>query len=76
MGNVTLVAHLKACAEAAKNFAAGLAGEVATTCSDALEEIDSTKQDKITGQEGQIVGFAADGTPIAVDNSSDYGTWG
>ena len=52
MGNVTLVAHLKACAEAAKNFAAGLAGEVATTCSDALEEIDSKirlpdKKDKL-----------------------------
>lgn len=69
MGNLTLVAHLKACAEAAKNFAAGLVAEVANTCSEALEEMDSLKQDKLTGTAGQIVGIDSSGNAAPVDDT-------
>ena len=70
MGNLTLVAHLKACAEAAKNFAAGLVAEVANTCSEALEEMDSLKQDKLTGTQGQVVGFDSSGNAVAQEAPS------
>ena len=38
--------HLKACAEAAKNFTNGLVGELAQSVTDALEEFESVKADK------------------------------
>lgn len=69
MGELTLVAHLRACAEAARDFAAGLVSEVAKTCSDALEEMDTVKQDKLTGESGQLAGFDTNGELKAIDNT-------
>lgn len=46
MGKITLLNHLKACAEAAKNFTNGLVGELAQSVTDALEEFESVKADK------------------------------
>ena len=42
---ITAVEHLKACAEAAKNYTTGLVGELAGTITDAMEELVSTKAD-------------------------------
>lgn len=46
MGKITLLNHLKACAEAAKNFTNGLVGELAQSVTDALEEFELMKADK------------------------------
>lgn len=46
MGKLTLTEHLKACAEAAKNFTNGLVGELAQSVTDALEEFEAVKADK------------------------------
>ena len=46
MGKVTLLSHLKACAEAAKNFANGLVASVAQAATEALEEMEKVKADK------------------------------
>lgn len=46
MGKITLTEHLKACAEAAKNFTNGLIGQLAQTVADALEEVETVKADK------------------------------
>ncbi len=46
MGKLTLTEHLKACAEAAKNFTNGLVGELAQTVADAMNEINDVKADK------------------------------
>lgn len=46
MGKVTLAEHLKACAEAAKNFTNGLVGQLAQTVTEALEEFEKVKADK------------------------------
>lgn len=46
MGKITLLNHLKACAEAAKNFTNGLVGELAQSVTDALEEFETVKADK------------------------------
>ena len=46
MGKITLLNHLKACAEAAKNFTNGLVGELAQSVTDALEEFEAVKADK------------------------------
>ena len=46
MGKLTLTEHLKACAEAAKNFTNGLVAELAQTVTDAMQEMESVKADK------------------------------
>lgn len=46
MGKLTLTEHLKACAEAAKNFTNGLVGELAQSVTDALVELETVKADK------------------------------
>lgn len=46
MGKVTLLSHLKSCAEAAKNFANGLVAGVAQAATEALEEMEKVKADK------------------------------
>ncbi len=46
MGKVTLLNHLKACAEAAKNFTNDLVGELAQSVTDAMEEFEKVKADK------------------------------
>ena len=46
MGKLTLTEHLKACAEAAKNFTSGLVGELATTVTEAMNEMNEVKADK------------------------------
>ena len=46
MGKVTLAEHLKACAEAAKNFTNGLVWQLAQTVTEALEEFETIKADK------------------------------
>ena len=48
MGKLTLTDHLKACAEAAKNFTSGLVGELATTVTEAMNEMNEVKADKLT----------------------------
>jgi hypothetical protein len=46
MGKLTLLEHLKACAEAARAFTDGRIGTIAGTVSECLEEIDEVKADK------------------------------
>lgn len=46
MGKMTLVEHLKACAEAARNFTNSLVGNLATTVTETFEEMDAVKADK------------------------------
>ncbi len=43
---ITLVDHLKSCAQAAKTFAGGLVAELAQTVTEAIEEMDGAKADK------------------------------
>lgn len=44
---------------------AGLASQVAAAAAEAIEELDSKKQNKLTGVAGEIVGFDASGNPVA-----------
>lgn len=46
MGKLTLTEHLKACAEAAKNFTNGLVAELAQTVTEAMQEMETVKADK------------------------------
>jgi hypothetical protein len=46
MGKLTLLEHLRACAEAARAFTDGRIGTIAGTVSECLEEIDDVKADK------------------------------
>lgn len=46
MSKLTLLNHLKSCAELAKNFAGGLVAELAQTVTEAIEEMNETKADK------------------------------
>lgn len=46
MGKLTLTEHLKACAEAAKNFTNGLVAELAQTVTEAMQEMEAVKADK------------------------------
>ena len=46
MGKLTLTEHLKACAEAAKNFTNGLVAELAQTVTEAMQEMENVKADK------------------------------
>ena len=43
----------------------GLVAELAETMAGTLEELDAAKQDKITGQAGQVAGFDKDGNLAA-----------
>ena len=49
MGKITLLNHLKACAEAAKNFTNGLVGELAQSVTDALEEHVEKRLEEFSG---------------------------
>lgn len=64
MGKVTLLSHLKSCAEAAKNFANGLAGQITQAVTEALEEMESLKADKPARVAIEIptTGWVDDGT--------------
>lgn len=46
MGKITLLNHLKACAESAKKFTNGLVGELAQTVTEAMVELERVKADK------------------------------
>lgn len=46
MGKATLLTHLKACAEAAKNFSTTVIAGVTQAVTEALEEMETTKADK------------------------------
>jgi hypothetical protein len=46
MGKLTLIEHLKACAEAARAFTDSRIGTIAGSVSDCLEEMDGVKADK------------------------------
>lgn len=46
MGKLTLTKHLKACAEAARNFTNSLVAELAQTVMEAMQELESVKADK------------------------------
>ncbi len=48
MGKMTVLGHLRACAEASRGFVAGLIGEVAGTVADALDTLDKEKADKLS----------------------------
>ena len=52
-----------------KVFAAAAAWEVATAAAEAIVELDTAKQDKLTGTAGQVVGFDADGNAVAQNGS-------
>ena len=46
MNKITVFEHLRACAEAAKNYASGLVGELAQTVTEAIGELESVKANK------------------------------
>lgn len=46
MGKLTLTEHLRACAEAAKNFTNGLVAELAQTVTEAMQELETVKADR------------------------------
>lgn len=45
--NLTLLKHLKLAVTAARNFTNNLVGQVATAASEAVEELENTKADKV-----------------------------
>ena len=54
MNKITVFEHLRACAEAAKNYASGLVGELAQTVTEAIGELESVKANgtfPVIGQE-------------------------
>ena len=67
MAKLTLLQHLESVALTAKQFSVGLAAELTQAVLDAVSELNETKADKITGKQGQIVGFNADGQLVAQD---------
>ena len=46
MGKLTYINHLKACAEAARNFTNGLVAKLAQTVTEAMQEMEAAKADK------------------------------
>jgi len=50
MSKLTILNHLKACAEAAKRFTNKVLGELAQTVTEAIAELDANKVDKETGK--------------------------
>lgn len=48
MGKLTYLNHLKACAEAARNFTNGLVANLAQTVTEAMQEMEAAKADKQT----------------------------
>lgn len=46
MGKLTYINHLKACAEAARNFTNGLVANLAQTVTEAMQEMEAAKADK------------------------------
>ena len=67
MNKITVFDHLKACAEAARNYASSLIGELAETISAAVGELESVKANKTAAVEITILS-----TGWQSDDSGDY----
>ncbi|MCI8537858.1 MAG: hypothetical protein HFF18_04245 [Oscillospiraceae bacterium] len=67
--NLTNLDHLKAASIKAKSLTA----QVAAAAAAATEELERSKQDKITGNNGQVVGFDADGNAVPQEAPKDGG---
>lgn len=61
MDKLTNLQQLRAASLEAK----GMIGEVAGAAAEAIEELDSKKQEELNGTKGQVVGFGADGRAVA-----------
>lgn len=71
MGKLTYLNHLKACAEAAKNFTNGLVASLAQTVTEAMQEMEDVKADK---QDSISLIIPATGWGIDAD-SGDYSSY-
>lgn len=67
MSKLTVFEHLEACAEAAKNYATGLFGELAQTVTEAIGELNSVKANK-----AEAVGITIPATGWQSDSGGDY----
>ena len=67
MNKITVFEHLRACAEAAKNYASGLVGELAQTVTEAIGELESVKAKKAAA-----VAITIPTTGWKSDSSGDY----
>lgn len=67
MNKITVFEHLRACAEAAKNYASGLVGELAQTTMEAVNELESVKANKTAA-----VAITIPATGWKSDSSADY----
>lgn len=68
MGKMTILEHLKACAEAAESFTSGLVAKLAQTVTDAMQEMEEVKADRLDSVSITILatGWGTD------DASGDY----
>lgn len=67
MNKITVLEHLKACAEEARAYAGGLVAKLAKTATEAIEELEQVKADK-----AQSVAITIPATGWANDSSEDY----
>lgn len=67
MSKITVLEHLKACAEEARAYAGGLVAKLAKTATEAIEELERAKADK-----AQRVAITIPATGWANDSSGDY----
>lgn len=68
--NLIKLKHLRQAATEAN----GRISDVAETAAEAIEEVSNAKQDKLSGEPGQVVGFDADGNAIPQAAPSGGGT--
>lgn len=67
MSKITVLEHLKACAEEAKDYTGGLVSKLAKTVTEAIEELEQAKADK-----AQSVAITIPATGWASDSGGDY----
>nr|UWG90084.1 MAG: hypothetical protein [Bacteriophage sp.] len=67
MNKITVFEHLRACAEAAKNYASDLVGELAQTTMEAVGELESVKANKT-----EAAAITIPATGWKSDTSADY----
>lgn len=67
MSKITVLEHLKACAEEARDYAGGLVAKLAKAATEAIEELEQAKADK-----AQSVAITIPATGWASDSGGDY----
>lgn len=66
---LTTLAHLRMTAQKSRACSA----QVAAAAAEAIEELERTKQARLTGREGQVVGFDAAGNAVACTTNGMIG---